>query len=86
MKRKPGRPRKFLSEDELILAKRLLKGLIILPPPCVCGSNYYYYGIYSGSKGTNVDIIAKCQLCGYRRVYNSFSKSWGPRHDNKTRY
>ena len=67
-----GRPRKFFTEDELILAKRILLILIEKPGVCICGNNNYSFGYYSGS-----GLISKCLCCGHRKRYNAAFRKWG---------
>lgn len=73
-KKSVGRPRTFFSEGELANARIILSCLLLKPQPCVCGNIDYYFGVYSGS-----GIVAKCCSCGYRRRYNPYSQTWGPR-------
>ena len=64
-------PRKF-TEDDLILAKKILLGLKEKPNKCICGSNQYIYGYYSGS-----GVVIKCCICGHRKRYIAQFHRWG---------
>ena len=69
-----GRPRKFFTEDELILAKKILKCLIKKPGLCIdCKENSYVYGFYGDG------IVAKCTVCGRRRRFIASYEEWGPK-------
>lgn len=74
VKKNVGRPRLWFLESELLIAYKILSTPIIRPPVCVCGETNYAFGVYSGS-----GIVAKCRTCDYRRRFNPYDQSWGPR-------
>lgn len=74
-----GRPRKFFTNEELVLAKKILKYLVRNPQECVCGANNYSFGFYVDNEGIQEVLMARCMICGYRRYYNLITKDWGPK-------